>query len=196
MSSENKSEPYRHSTIILTSIITAVIGALGATLVAELQNKPKAMEIAIGIINSPEDERGPRRQIRDWAIDVLEKYSGVPISKQKRDGILDYSSVRPASPTIRSAPLQAAASLPPPRDSHGQKTVTTTSVPPTPTIYPEGVLLTVGYSANGKRAPLELAPQSGGGLDFHFTPPANNPAKTGKKLPLKRCIRTCLSESS
>jgi hypothetical protein len=67
--------------------IPLVLGVIGYVVNLTLQSREsqgKMVELAIGILKTEPTNSDDNRQIRAWAVDVIEKYSGVPISKNTR----------------------------------------------------------------------------------------------------------------
>jgi hypothetical protein len=70
--------------------IPLVLGIIGYAVNLTLQTREtqgKMVELAIGILTSEPKSTEENRQIRVWAIDVIQKYSGVPISEKARRGL-------------------------------------------------------------------------------------------------------------
>jgi hypothetical protein len=88
--------------VALVAVLSALIGA-GATLgVAyftfaskDQELKVHLVEIAIGILRAdPKEDVTPAR---GWALDVIEKNSGVPFSKEDREALLHKALSLPAA---------------------------------------------------------------------------------------------------
>lgn len=77
---------------VLVPIVLAVVGQAYTSTLKESENRVKYTELAISMLK---DKPTPETQdVRAWAIDVVNQYSGVPMSAQVREQLLRSRLVR------------------------------------------------------------------------------------------------------
>lgn len=72
---------------LLVPIVIAFVGNEYSSALKESENRLRYTELAIEILNEPPLPRN--QNIRGWAIDVVNKYSGVPINNETKQEMLD-----------------------------------------------------------------------------------------------------------
>ena len=75
---------------LLVPIVIAFVGNEYSSALKESENRLRYTELAIEILNEPPLPRN--QNIRGWAIDVVNKYSGVPINNETKQEML-YSPI-------------------------------------------------------------------------------------------------------
>jgi uncharacterized protein YjbI with pentapeptide repeats len=74
---------------LLIPVVVAIVGSVLASAMKEDENRVKYTELAISILKEePSDEN---RALRNWGIDVIDKYSGVPMSPEARKELQNRS---------------------------------------------------------------------------------------------------------
>jgi hypothetical protein len=92
-------------------IVVPIVVALVTTVVAQYftasqkarDQDIRMVEIALSLV-TPDPEKGGAKGARQFAVDLLEKYSGVPISKEERDTIINTAVVQ--TPPATAVPAQ------------------------------------------------------------------------------------------
>ncbi len=72
---------------LLVPIVIAFVGNEYSSALKESENRLRYTELAIEILNEPPVPTN--KNIRGWAIDVVNKYSGVPINSKTKQEMLD-----------------------------------------------------------------------------------------------------------
>ena len=72
---------------LLVPIVIAFVGNEYSSALKESENRLRYTELAIEILNEP--PTGSNKNIRGWAIDVVNKYSGVPIDEKTKLEMLE-----------------------------------------------------------------------------------------------------------
>lgn len=72
---------------LLVPVVIAFVGNEYSSALKESENRLRYTELAIEILNEP--PTGTNKNIRGWAIDVVNKYSGVPIDEQTKKEMLE-----------------------------------------------------------------------------------------------------------
>lgn len=71
---------------ILIPLVVAIVGNSYSTAIKESENRIKYIELAISILK---DKPSPEtHQIRSWAVQVVDRYSDVPLPAQAREQLL------------------------------------------------------------------------------------------------------------
>jgi hypothetical protein len=74
---------------ILVPVVLAVVGQAYTSAMKESENRVKYTELAISVLkNKP---RPDNQDIRAWAIDIVDRFSGVPLSPELRKSLLSKS---------------------------------------------------------------------------------------------------------
>lgn len=71
---------------VLTALLGAGVGAVLTYLSASRELDIRLVEIGVGILTSAPEKEKPAAG-RSWAVDVMEKYSGVTFSASEREGL-------------------------------------------------------------------------------------------------------------
>lgn len=85
MSDEKKSNPryFEWASIIVIPVVLALVGHWVTQAVKEREVQGKFVELAIGILKEPPSEES--QNLRKWAISIVDKHSGVPMSDETRE---------------------------------------------------------------------------------------------------------------
>jgi len=99
-------ESFKNFGIGLSSVITAlvipVLGFMFANQAKERETRSKFVELALGILKDP--PTAEKKDIREWAISVVSKYSGVPLNSATQQSLLnDVSLPRVSESSVRPA---------------------------------------------------------------------------------------------
>jgi hypothetical protein len=77
---------------VLVPVVLALVGNAYTNALKESENRAKYTELAINILkDKPTQETN---DVRAWAIDVINQYSGVPMSAQVKSQLLESRLVR------------------------------------------------------------------------------------------------------
>jgi hypothetical protein len=75
--------------VLLIPVVVAIVGNVFASAMKESENRVKYTELAISILK--EDPSDESRALRNWAIEVINKHSGVPMSPAAREELQNRS---------------------------------------------------------------------------------------------------------
>lgn len=71
---------------VLVPIVIALVGHSYTSAIKEAENRVRYTELAISILK--EDPEKDRNDVREWAVDVINQYSGVPMSANVRQQLI------------------------------------------------------------------------------------------------------------
>ena len=71
---------------VLVPLVVAVVGNAYTSVLKESENRLKYTELAIGILR--EKPSADTQDIRSWAVDIINQYSGVPLTLKARQQLL------------------------------------------------------------------------------------------------------------
>jgi len=77
--------------IVIIPVLLGVIGNQYTQAIKERDIQGKFVELAVSILNQPPSEAS--RNLRSWATQVIDKYSGVPLSDATKQDLIDNISI-------------------------------------------------------------------------------------------------------
>jgi hypothetical protein len=86
---------------VLVALITTVVAQYYTASQKARDQDIRMVEIALSLV-TPDPQSGGATGARQFAVDLLEKYSGVPISKEERESIISTAVVQ--TPPVTTAP--------------------------------------------------------------------------------------------